>query len=524
MSSMAYNAASGLGGMLKDGHRHWDDAVIRNIDASTEIAKMVSTSFGPFGRHKLLINHLQQMSVTSDCATILKELEVEHPAAKLLALASQKQKEECGDSTNLVVMFAGELLHQTLNLMKMGLHVSEVIAGYHVAATTLWEELPHCVTTTISITSKEELIQIVEPVLGSKIYGSESALAPLVVEACLCVKSPKGKISPDAVRTIKVLGGTTSDCKTISGYVSQRPVESLEANATNCKIVVFACGLEASSTEAKGTVLMKNAHDLKNYNVTEERKMEEIVQSIAETGVKVIVTGGSVSEMALHFVNRYKLILMKIGSKWELRRLCQAVGATALVRLGPPTPDEMGFADSVSPLHLGSKTLSVFQNSSGKLATIVLRASTHSRLQDIERAVDNAVHALSQASKSGGQCVPGAGATEFLLSQKIMKRAQISPGLDQYAIRAFGQALQIVPRTLAETAGWSGPNTLADMVAYEGDYVGIDLKNSRVGETHVLDLLAAKKSALQLALDAAMTVLRIDQIIMSKQSGGPKPQ
>jgi T-complex protein 1 subunit theta len=269
---------------------------------------------------------------------------------------------------------------------------------------------------------------------------------------------------------------------------------------------------------------MKNAHDLKNYNVTEERKMEEIVQSIAETGVKVIVTGGSVSEMALHFVNRYKLILMKIGSKWELRRLCQAVGATALVRLGPPTPDEMGFADSVSPLHLGSKTLSIFKNSSGKLATLVLRASTHSRLQDIERAVDNAVHALSQASKSGGNCVPGAGATEFHLSQKIIERAQISPGLDQYAIRAFGQALQIVPRTLAETAGWSGPNTLADMVAYEGNHVGIDLKNSRVGETPVLDLLATKKSALQLALDAAMTVLRIDQIIMSKQSGGPKPQ
>lgn len=520
MSSMSYNAASGLGGMLKDGHKHWDDAVVRNITAATELSTMVSTSFGPFGRHKLLINHLDQMSVTSDCAMILKELEVEHPAAKLLALASQKQKEECGDSTNLVVMFAGELLRQTLTLMKMGLHVSEVLAGYQVAASCLWDELPKCVT--VSISTPDELVKVVEPVLAAKIYGSHLALAPLVVQAGLCVQSDKGKISPESVRTIKVLGGSTADSRMISGYVSQRPVETLETTAVNCKIAVFACGMEASSTEAKGTVLMKTADDLKNYNATEERKMEEIIHAIAETGTKVIVTGGSVSEMALHFVNRHKLILMKLGSKWELRRLCQAVGATALVRLGPPTPDELGFADSVKPLQLGSKTLTVFENKTGKLATLILRASTHSMLQDVERAVDNGIHALSQASKSGGQCVPGAGATEFRLSQKILDKAQVSPGLDQYAIRAFAQALQIVPRTLAETAGWSGPKTLADMVAYEGDFVGIDLEHTAVGATPVLDLLATKVSAFQLALDAALTVLRIDQIIMSKQSGGPK--
>jgi T-complex protein 1 subunit theta len=518
--SMSYNAASGLGGMLKDGHKHWDDAVVRNITAATELGTMVSSSFGPFGRHKLLVNHLDQMSVTSDCAMILKELEVEHPAAKLLAMASQKQKQECGDSTNLVVMFSGELLRQTLTLMKMGLHVSEVLAGYQIAASCLWEQLPKCVTVTIA--SAEDLVRVVEPVMASKVYGSHVELAPLVVQAGLCVQTETGKISPDSVRTIKVLGASTADSIMIAGYASQRPVETLLDTATNCKIAVFACGMEASSTEAKGTVLMKTADDLKNYNATEERKMEEIIASIAETGVKVIVTGGSVSEMALHFVNRYKLVLMKLGSKWELRRLCQAVGATALVRLGPPTPDEVGFADSVGPLQLGSKSLTVLKNSNGKLATLILRASTHSMLQDVERAVDNGIHALSQATKSAGKCVPGAGATEFHLSQVILKKAEVSPGLDQYAIRAFAKALQIVPRTLAETAGWNGPKTLADMVAYEGDFVGIDLENTKVGTTDVLDLLSTKTSAFQLALDAALTVLRVDQIIMSKQAGGPK--
>jgi T-complex protein 1 subunit theta len=352
-------------------------------------------------------------------------------------------------------------------------------------------------------------------------------LAPLIVEAGLVVMDKEtGSISPDAVRTVKVLGGTVASSILVKGYVAQRPVETTVASATNAKIAVYACGMEASSTEAKGTVLMKTADDLKNYNATEELKMEEIVAAIAASGITVIVTGGSVSEMALHFIHRYKLMLLKLGSKWELRRLCQAVGATALVRLGPPTPDEMGFCDTIAPLVLGNKTLTVFENKdTTKLATLVLRASTHSLLQDVERAVDDGVHALQQASQSGGKCVPGAGATEFALSQAIAKRADVSPGLDQYAIRAFAQALTIVPRTLAETAGWDGTKTLADMsaAAAAGEaFCGIDLEEGKVGPTNVLDLLVTKTSAFQLALDAALTVLKVDQIIMSKRAGGPK--
>jgi len=519
---MAYNAAAGLGGMLKEGHKHiWDGAVLRNIDASVELSNMVSTSMGPFGRQKLLVNHLEKMYVTSDCATILKELEVEHPAAKLLQMASQKQEEECGDGTNLVVTFAGELLSQSTQLMAMGLHVSEVIAGYQVAADNLWELLPKLVTKTVT---KEELPLVVAPVLGAKQYGTHEELAPLVVKAGLCVMEESGKIAPSAVRVVKLLGGSVEDSYMVPGYVAQRGVETILTKVEKAKIGVFACGMEASSTEAKGTVLMKTADDLKNYNKSEERKMEEIIQGIAETGVQVVVTGGTVSEMALHFLDRYKLMCLKIGSKWELRRLCQATGATALVRLGPPTPDEMGYAQSVEQRTVGNKVLTVFENSeSTKLATLVLRASTQSVLQDLERAVDDGVHALQQACRDG-RCVPGAGATEFVLSQRIGRVADVSPGLDQYAIRAFTKALEIVPRTLAETAGLDAPTVLADMNSSSLEYPGVDLEGGGVGSTNVLDLLNTKTSAFQLAIDAALTVLRVDQIIMSKQAGGPKPQ
>ena len=364
------------------------------------------------------------------------------------------------------------------------------------------------------------------PVLASKHYGSHDFLAPLILQACQVVMSPSYRVAPEAVRVVKLLGSSVSTSTMIPGYVAQRGVESIVTSVDEtCKVCVFACGMEASSTEAKGTVLMKTAQDLKGYNISEETKMEEMIQGIAESGVKVVVTGGVVSEMALHFIDRYKLMCLKIGSKWELRRLCQATGATALVRLGAPTPDEMGVATSVKVQQLGGRTLTVFQTPDSKLATLVLRASTSSVLQDLERAVDDGVHAFEQLCRDG-RVVPGAGATEMALSLKLHQLADVSPGLDQYAIRAFAKALEIIPRTLADTAGLDATQVVADLNAAHANgetMAGVNLEEGTVDSTDIVDLLNTKASAFTLAVDAALTVLRVDQIIMSKQAGAGGP-
>lgn len=522
---MAYNAASGLSGMLKSGHSHWDHAVLRNIEAAVELSTMTHTSLGPFGRHKLIVNHLEKLYVTSDCNTILKELEVEHPAARLLTMAANRQDLECGDATNLVVSFAGELLRVTQDLIRTGLHTSEVIAGYQTAAEHLYQLLPDlvCSTVTVKDASDQDLLHVLSPVLAAKHYGSEDTLAPLILKACQTVMDITNySVQPDAVRVVKLLGADVGQSKMIAGYVAQRSVETILTSAANAKIAVFACGIEASSTEAKGTVLMKTAEDLKGYNKSEEVKIEEMIQGIKEAGVHVLVTGGNVSEMALHFINRYKLMCLRIGSKWELRRLCQATGATALVRLGAPTPDEMGFCDTVKVQQLGGKTLTVFSTSETKLATIILRASTSSVLQDLERAVDDGVHAMQQLCRDG-RLVPGAGAAEMALSYKLHTLADLSPGLDQYAIRAFAKALEVVPRTLADTAGLDSTKIIADLHAFHANgesKAGVDLEEGKViSSTDIVDLYNTKLSAFRLAIDAALTVLRVDQIIMSKQAG-----
>jgi len=279
--SMAYNQAAGLGGMLKDGHSSQeglDGATIRNIEACREISTITRTSLGPNGMNKLVVNHLGKIIVTSDCATIVKTLEVEHPAAKMLQLAAEAQDFECGDGTNLVVSFAGELLTQTEELFRMGLHPSDVVAGYSKAGEKLLADylpqLAELVPAVVDARSQEELLRVVTPVLAAKHLGSEGVLAPLVAAACLGVMSPaSNSFSVDSIRVAKILGGDVAQSHVVQGFVALRGLETTLTSAKEAKIVVFGCGMEASSTEAKGTVLMKNADDLKNYNKSEERKM-----------------------------------------------------------------------------------------------------------------------------------------------------------------------------------------------------------------------------------------------------------
>jgi len=551
-SAMALNPAAGLQGMLKDGHTSLeglDAATLRNITAAKELSHIVSTSLGPNGMNKLVVNHLERIIVTSDCAAIVEELEIEHPAAKMLSLASKMQDEECGDGTNLTVSFAGQLLDKTEELLRSGLHTSEVIGGYKKAAARLYEILPTLSHRSLDANVTEEsLAKVISPVLAAKQYGCEEFLAPLVAKACLATatkssSSPAGlAVHPDSVRIAKILGGTVEQSQVIHGFLALRGVETAVTSATDAKIAVYGCGIEASGTEAKGTVLMKTAEDLKGYNVSEENKMEEVIKSIADAGTKVMVSGGTVSEMAMHFIERYGMVCLKIGSRYELRRLCSAVGATALVRLGPPTPDEMGYCDSVKVEEIGGRRVTVFrQNPSNdetssksathnncRLATILLRASTSNVLADLERSVDDGIHAARMVCKDV-RLLPGAGAAETEASLQIRTYADSRPGLDQYAIRAFSSALEFVPRTLAENAGLDPAIVLAGLSAAhtKGNVeAGVDIEDE-VGdgilvENGVVDILATKMSAFRLAIDAAITVLKVDQIIMSKPAGGGK--
>ena len=309
--------------------------------------------------------------------------------------------------------------------------------------------------------------------------------------------------------------------------VITRGSETSIKSATKAKVAVYNTNIEMQQGETKGTVLMKNADDLLNYTSGEEEAFEKWIKGLAEAGISVVVCTGSMSELAIHFFEKYKIVAVKIMSKWELKRVGRAVGATPIVKLVTPTPDELGFADEVTFKEISSKWCTVFRRDEdeNKMATIVLRGATNAMLDDTERAIDNGVNTVKTLIKDS-RMVPGAGATELYLGNLVQKFAKEQPGLDQYAVEKFGTAMEVIPRTLAENAGLKSEEILAEMYSKCGDSpnFGVDCSDGKVKdvvEAAVFDSIETKSWAMKLAFDVVITILKVDSIIMSKPAGGP---
>jgi T-complex protein 1 subunit theta len=525
----------GLPSLLKEGTKHLsgvEESCIRNIEASKQLYHIVRSSMGPNGMNKMVINQHDKLFVTNDAATIIRELDVVHPAAKMVVMAANMQEQECGDNTNLVVSLAGELLVQAESLIRMGLHPSEIIAGYTKAAEHAAELLEGLACHTCEdLRNVEEVTRCLKSAIASKQYGYEDMLSKVVAKACIQVLPKKaGKFMVDHVRVVKILGGGVLDTHVMKGFVLARDAVGTIKHVTSAKIAVFATGIDLAKTETKANVTLKSADELLNFAKDEEKHMEEVIKQISETGTKVVVAGGNIGELALHFIERYSMMALKVESKFQIRRLCQATGATPLVRLGAPIPEELGYCDVVSVDEIGSTKVTIFRQDTedSGISTIIVRASTQNLVDDIERAIDDGVN-VYKAMVKDGRFVAGAGATEIELARKIHAQGEASPGLDQYAIKKFAESLEVVPRTLAENAGHNATELISQLYAAHTagkTNDGIDVETGstiNAAEADILDLLASKASAIKLASDAATTILRIDQIIMARAAGGPKP-
>ena len=350
------------------------------------------------------------------------------------------------------------------------------------------------------------------------------------------------------------MGGSLDQSKVVKGMVFGREPDGSIKKASKAKVGVFSCPIDISQTETKGTVLLHNAKEMLDFTKGEENQLETIIKEMHDSGMRVVVAGSSVGELALHYLNRYNMLVVKILSKFELRRLCRVVGATPLARLGAPMPDEMGSIDVVETLEIGGDRVTVFrqENDATRTATLVIRGATQNHLDDIERAIDDGVNVVKAITRDP-KLVPGAGATEMQLIERISAFGEKTPELSQYAIKKYAEAFEVIPRTLAESAGLDATEVLASLYAAhhksstktnkdnnddeddeeedeeEEDWcIGVDVENEDgtgtldAKEEGILDLLVSKQWAIRLATEAARTVLSVDQIIVARQAGGPK--
>jgi T-complex protein 1 subunit theta len=408
------------------------------------------------------------MILTSDAATILRELDVVHPAAKLLVMASQQQESEMGDATNLVIILAGEFLRKAEDLLRMGLKTSDIVTGYERAqkfALDTLEELD--IDKVENLRDQSELSKAIRTVISSKQNGNEDFLADLVAEAVLAVlpKNP-ANFNVDNIRVVKIMGGSLEQSKVVKGMVFPKEPDGTVKRVRKAKVGVYSCPIDISQTETKGTVLLQNAKEMLDFTKGEESQIEAVVKELHDVGLRVVVAGSTVGELALHYLNRYGILVIKVLSKFELRRICRVVGATPLARLGAPMPDEMGSVDIVETLEIGGDRVTVFrqENEVTRTATLVLRGATQNHLDDIERAVDDGVNVVKAITRDP-RLVPGAGSTEVQLHERLQAHGEKTQGLAQYAIKKYGEAFEVVPRTLAESAGLDATEVLSRLYA-----------------------------------------------------------
>lgn len=525
-------------GLFKQGyqtHSSSDGATIRNIEAVREVSSILSTSMGPSGRNKIIVNRLGKIFITSDAATMLNELEIVHPAVKLLIMASKQQEFEMGDFTNLVIVLAGEFLNVAEKLLLLGLNATEIIQGYNLAAKFVLLKLDDLVVDTVeSVSDESELLKVIKPVIAAKQYGLEDVISDLVVSAVKSIINPKYPklFNVDGVRVVKIMGSSLSQSQVIKGMVFPREPEGTIKNVgERAKVVVFTCPIDISTTETKGTVLLHNAQEMLDFSKGEEDQLDQMCREIYDSGARVVVAGSNVGELALHYFNKYKLLVLRVPSKFDLRRVCQVCGATPLPRLGAPTPDEMGSVDVIETKEIGGDRVTVFRqndDSTSRTSTIIIRGATQNNLDDIERAIDDGVNAVKGLMKDS-RLLPGAGAMEIELIKLVTRYGDSTPGLTQLAIKHFAKAFEVVPRVLAETSGLDPTEILSKLyAAHAGDdglSMGVDVDSEDLIDVKlagIFDLISSKRLAIELAVEATNTILSIDQIIMAKRAGGPQ--
>lgn len=350
-----------------------------------------------------------------------------------------------------------------------------------------------------------------------------------MAEACVKVIPPTAsKFEVDNIRVTKVQGGNINKSFVVDGMAIPREPAGVENCKEKAKVAVYASGIEMQGTETKGTVLLESADQLLNYTKGEERRMDEFISSIKEAGVEVVISGGAISEIALHYLNKYRILALKITSKFELRRVCRTVGATSIIRTGPPVPEELGYVESIKLEEVSSQKLTIVKSRDAKISTIVLRSASPNVLDELERAIDNAANVVRCTARSPF-FTAGAGATEIELAHQLQQFGATVPGLDQYAVLKFAEALEVVPKVLAENAGHSHVDAITALYAahQKGEKAcGVDVECGALtidaAQKEILDHLESKRWAMRFAVDAVLTVLQVDQIIMAKQAGGPK--
>jgi thermosome len=503
-----------------------------NIMAAQVIAEAVRSALGPKGMDKMLVDSMGDVTITSDGRTILDQMDVEHPAAKMMVEVAKTQDDEVGDGTTTSVILAGELLGKAEDLIDKSVHPTVIIDGYRKAASKALEML-EMIAITVEPKDKGYLKKVAMTSMASKLVAeNREKLAEIVVEAVLDVAEKVGdeiRVDLDDIMVEKKKGESVTDTKLINGIILDKESvhPGMPKRVENAKIALLDTALEVEKTEFDAKIAIETPEQIESFLKEEENMLQEMVDKIAKSGANVLICQKGIDDMVQHFLARKGILGIRRAKKSDMEKLAKATGGKVVTNLNDMTKKDLGKAALVEEIKIGDDKMTFVEGCKNPLSVaILIRGGTERFLDEAERSIHDALCVVRDVVQEP-KILAGGGAPEIELSRTLRDYAESLPGREQLAVQRYAEAIEAVPLTLGENAGLDPIDILTGLrVRHEkGErWVGVDVFEGKVRDMENLEVyepLVVKKQLIKSATEAATMILKIDDVIASGKTKMP---
>ena len=506
------------------------DAQNNNIQAAKLVADLVKSSLGPRGLDKMLVDSLGDVTITNDGATILKEIDVQHPAAKMMVEIAKTLDNEVGDGTTSSVVFGGALLAKAEELLKKDVHSTVIIDGYQAASEKTLEILSQ-IAQKIQPDDKESLLKIAKTSMQSKLISEDSgSISKVVVEAILKIttkKAEKYDVDLDNIKVEKKAGASIQDTALIKGIVLDKEVvhSGMPTKIEKAKIALVNTALEVEKTEMSSEIRISDPSQMQMFLEEENRMIKTMVEKIHGVGANVLLCQKGIDDIAQHYLAKHGILAIRRVKESDMTKLAKATGGRVTTNLDDLSEKELGSADLVIQKKVESdKWVFVEGCKNPQSVTILIRGGSQRVVDEVDRSMHDALMVVKDVIEKP-EIVAGGGAPEAFVAAQLKEWADNFDGREQLAIKKYAEALEVIPLTIAENAGMDPIDTMVNLRAKQNQgkkWTGIDARNTQVADMLSLDVvepLVVKEQIIKSATETANMILRIDDVIAI--TGGP---
>lgn len=522
--------------ILKEGSKRESgrNAMQNNINAAKTIADAVKTTLGPRGMDKMLVDSLGDIVITNDGVTILKEMDIDHPAAKMMVEVSKTQDQEVGDGTTTAAILTGELLRKAEDLLNQNVHPTVIASGYRMAAEKAKEVLEKIST---PLNNDEKLLnKIARTALNSKgASTSKERLGDIAVKSVLQVKQErenKNFVDMDDIQLVKKQGGSVEDTELIQGVIvdKERVHPGMPTFVNNGKIALLNVALEIKKPEFDTSIRIEDPEAISKFKKQEESILREMVEKVKKTGANVILTQKGIDDLAMAQLSKEGIYAARRVKKSDIEKLAKATSGNIITNIDDLAPEDLGTAEKIEEVKIGEDHLTFVTGCKNpKAVSILIRGGTEHVVDETERSLVDSLHVVAVAIEDG-KLLPGGGAAATEIALKLREYSASVGGREQLAIEKFAEAMEIVPRTLSENAGL---DSIGILISLKKDHAngqtnyGVDVlkgKTIDMFEIGVIEPIRVGRQVINSSTDAAVMILRIDDVIATKSSSGGPPR